>query len=254
MSKKRRWSRYRPPTEVRTEDGRPQRARVIPPPPSDDLSAKGRPTKQRAGRSGSSGSSRDAREKAARKPGGKPAKRRTGAWIAGGIVVGAIGLPLGIAAIADRDKDEAAGITDDLVNTEFIGESLAHAIEEEGERATLVRFDEYGLQVEYFDPNDNRLRTVQTDSYTDGYTVRVEENHYDDFRPRPFDLRLVEPSAVVKAVEEALTEVDDPYTFSLRIEADRDSGEVTLVTYVSGDDTADVVAGLDGELIEVDRR
>lgn len=124
-------------------------------------------------------------------------------------------------------------------------------MKEEGDRASLVRFDEYELSVEYFDPTENQIRTVETNSYTDGYNVRVQENHYDDYRPKPFDLGLVEPAAVVTAVEDALTRVDDPYSFSLRIEPDRETGQVRMVTSVPGDEAIDVVADMDGEFIEV---
>lgn len=222
MAKKRSWSRYQPPAEKRTEDG--QRVQ-----PKQKPAAKPRPQQSR----------RPA------KPTPTPAKQTgsaVGGLIALVVVVAVIVIIAVVVAVnSDSDDDNNPDLDLSLLTVDFIGDTLAKATAEEGSDAVSVRLDEYGMTVEYFDPNKRQSRYFETRGYReDGYTLRVEKSYYDDYQPRPFDLSVLEPEDLVAAVEEALERTDDIYTYSLRVEADRQSGDVSIVTNVSGDDSISV--------------
>lgn len=232
MASKRGWRRYRPPSERRDERGRPvgrsspRAAGAAKPDRSPGPPDPGRPSKadrRRAARSAAA------------------AKRSKGS-LAGLLVgLGVVAVVVGIVVAAQSDDgDDTSQIDTELLNVEFVTRSLDRAVEEEGEKAVSLRLTEYGLTVEYFDPNARESRYFETNSYTEGYELRVEETRYEDYQPRPFDVSVLSPARIVAAVEDALGGVDDPYSFSLRVSADQESGAVSMVTSVSGDDSVDV--------------
>lgn len=220
MAKKSRWSRYRPPTEKRDEAGQP----VVP--------------------------DRGPRPRAQAKPKVMPPKAKAktpvklSAWVGFLLVVVSLAVVVGIIIAANSgDDDEISGDIDtSLLTEEFVGESLAQALEVEGKDAVSLRLTEYGMTVEYFDPNRRESRYFETNDYVDGYEVRVEKTHYDGYQPRPFDLSTIDATTMIEAVEDALTKTDDIYTYSLRIDADIDTGEVAMVVSVSGDDSVEVTS------------
>ena len=221
MASKRSWKRYRPPSERRDESGRAVEqatsatARTKTAPPRD--------TRPRPSRAGSA------------------PKAHRSAWVGVLVGLGVVAVVVGIVVAAQSDDgDDTSQIDTELLNVEFVTRSLDRAIEEEGEKAVSLRLTEYGLTVEYFDPNARESRYFETNSYTEGYELRVEETRYEDYQPRPFDVSVLSPARIVAAVEDALGGVDDPYSFSLRVSADQESGEVSMVTSVSGDDSVEV--------------
>lgn len=152
-----------------------------------------------------------------------------------------VAVVVGVFAIAQSGDDDATSEIDrKLLDVDFVSASIERAIEEEGDQAVSLQFTEYGLTVEYFDPNARESRYFETNSYTDGYELRVETTRYESYQPVPFDLALLSPARIVGAVEEALESAEDAYTFSLRASVDRESGEVSMVTSVSGEESVDV--------------
>lgn len=226
MASKRSWKRYRPPSERRDESGRPverattatARTRTAPTKPTPPRPTRPRPSGTRPAPKG---------------------KRSARVGVLAGIAVVAVIAGI-VAAARSDDGDGTSQIDTELLDVEFVAESIDRAIAEEGDQAVSLRLTEYGLTVEYFDPNARESRYFETNSYTRGYELRVEETHYEDYQPRPFDVSVLSPARMVAAVEEALDEVDDPYTFTLRVSADQESGEVSMVTSVSGDDSVDI--------------
>lgn len=238
MAKKRRWSRYQPPVDKRDEDG----AR---------LSAPRQPAKA-ASRTGSSSSSRSA---SSSKPKSKPTPKQSStsetklsSWIRTLIALAIITPIVVIIIVAVKAGDGGDGsnrnpdLDTGLLNREFIEKSLAQALEVEGKDAVALRLDEYGMSIEYFDPNERQRRVFETNDYIDGYTLQVEDSYYDDYMPRPFDLTVVDADTMIAAVNDALTRTDDIYTFRLLIEADRETGEVATVVTVSGDESVEVTS------------
>lgn len=228
MANKRRWSRYQPPAEKRDEHGQPVRAKSRPRPKATPKPARVMPPKPAP------------KSKATSKV--QP-KSTLGGWIGGLIalaVLAAITVGITVAVKAgNADEPSNPDLDTTLLTEDFIGASLAEALEVEGKDAVSVRLDEYGMRVEYFDPNARQSRYFETNDYVDGYVLRVEDSFYDDYQPRPFDLSTIDAATMIAAVEEALTTTDDIYTYSLRIEADRETGDVSMVVSVSGDDTVD---------------
>lgn len=234
MANKRRWSRYQPPAEKRDEHGQPVRAAARPRPKATPKPARVMPPKPTPKTKSSS------KSKSSSKPKPGPA---LGGWIGGLTVLAVIvAITVGITvAVKAGNADEPSNpdLDTTLLTEDFIGSSLAEALEVEGKDAVSVRLDEYGMRIEYFDPNARQSRYFETNDYVDGYTLRVEESFYDDYQPRPFDLSTIDAATMIAAVEDALTKTDDIYTYSLRIEADRETGDVSMVVSVSGDDTVD---------------
>lgn len=237
MANKRRWSRYQPPAEKRDEHGQPVRAasrpRPKPTPKPTPKPARVMPPKPRPAPKTKAKSSSKAQPTSA-----------LGGWIGGLTVLAVIAaITVGITvAVKAGNADEPSNpdLDTSLLTEDFIGSSLAEALEVEGKDAVSVRLDEYGMRVEYFDPNARQSRYFETNDYVDGYTLRVEDSFYDDYQPRPFDLSTIDAATMIAAVEDALTTTDDIYTYSLRIEADRETGDVSMVVSVSGDDAVAV--------------
>lgn len=224
MANKSRWSRYRPPAEKRDETGQPVGA----PKPKPKPRSKPRP-------------------RATPKVMPPKAKARSGvqlsSWVGLLVVVAALAIVVAIIVAANSgDDDPNAEIDSSLLTEEFIGESLAEALAVEGKDAVSVRLSEYDLTVEYFDPNKRESRYFETNDYIDGYRVRVEKSHYDDYQPRPFDLSTIDAATMIAAVKDALTETNDVYSYSLRIAADRETGVVSVVVSVSGDESVEVTS------------
>ncbi|KRA31247.1 hypothetical protein ASD81_17455 [Nocardioides sp. Root614] len=174
-------------------------------------------------------------------------KAKSGVQLSGwvGLLIGVVSLAVvvGIIVAANSGDDDPSGEIDtSLLTEEFIGEGLAEALEVEGKDAVSVRLSEYDLTVEYFDPNKRESRYFETNDYVDGYEVRVEKSHYDDYQPRPFDLSTIDAATMIAAVKDALTKTDDIYTYSLRIDADRETGVVSMVVSVSGDESVEVTS------------
>lgn len=224
MAKNSRWSRYKPPAEKRNEMGQPVTSTEPPRKP-----------------------------KRASKPKIMPPKAKTtssvklSGWIKGLIAL-AIIIPIVVVIVVSVKASNGDGdssnpdIDTSLLNEAFIGSSLSRALEVEGPDAVSLRLSEYGMTVEYFDPNKRESRYFETNDYVDGYEVRVEKTHYDDYQPRPFDLSTIDAATLVEAVEDALTRTDDIYTYSLWIDADRETGEVSMVVSVSGDESVEITS------------
>ncbi|WP_156392078.1 MULTISPECIES: hypothetical protein [unclassified Nocardioides] len=224
MAKNSRWSRYRPPAEKRDETGQPIGASTPKPKP------RSRPKKAATSKV------------MPPKPKAKSGVQLSG-WV--GLLIGVVSLAVvvGIIVAANSGDDDPSGEIDtSLLTEEFIGEGLAEALEVEGKDAVSVRLSEYDLTVEYFDPNKRESRYFETNDYVDGYEVRVEKSHYDDYQPRPFDLSTIDAATMIAAVKDALTKTDDIYTYSLRIDADRETGVVSMVVSVSGDESVEVTS------------
>lgn len=224
MAKKSRWSRYQPPSEKRDETGQPV-ADVRPRPKPKQSS---RPKVR---------SSKVLPPKAKAKTGVK-----LSGWVGLLIVVAPLAVVVGIVLAANSgDDDDISGDVDtSLLSEEFIGESLTKALEVEGKDAVSLRLSEYGMTVEYFDPNNRETRYFETNDYVDGYEVRVEKSHYDDYQPRPFDLSTIDAATMIAAVKDGLTKTDDIYTYGLRVAADRETGKVDMVVSVSGDESIEI--------------
>ena len=222
MAGNKRWDRYRPPSEKRNESGRPISS-----------AAKPKPTTSKSAATKSA-----ATKPAATKPAASSSGSRT-VPVTAALIVGFVVIVIVAVVVAVNSDSEASGDNPDidrsLLTVDFIGSSFARATEVEGEQAVSVRLDEYGVTVEYFDPNKRQIRSFETRGGDDGgYTLRVEESYYDDYQPRPFDLAVLDPADLIADVDAALEKVDDATTFYVRIEADRETGEVAVVTRVSG--------------------
>lgn len=179
------------------------------------------------------------RKRSSAAKGSKGSKGSRTGLLAGLAVVAVV---VGVFAIAQSgdDDDTTSEIDRKLLTVDFVTESIERAVEEEGPKAVSLQLTEYGLTVEYFDPNDRESRYFETNSYTDGYELRVETTHYENYQPVPFDLAVLSPARIVGAVEEALESAEDAYTFTLRASVDRESGEVSMVTSVSGEESVDI--------------
>jgi hypothetical protein len=156
-------------------------------------------------------------------------------------VSGIVGVVVLVIVLAVRAGGEDDGISGDvgveLLDVGFIEDSLAAAREEQGDQpAVAVHLDEYGMTVEYFDPTRDQTRYVETNGYSDDITVRITDNFYTDYKPQPFDLALVDPAAMVQAVEDALEDSEDPYTWEVRISVEEEGTTPVMVTRVSGDE------------------
>lgn len=227
MANRRRWSRYKPPVEKRDETGQPVATPTA------------KPKQKARSRSTSTSTSKVMPPKAKAGTGVK-----LSSWVGFLIVVVSLAVVVGIIVAANSSDDD--GISGDvdtsLLNEEFVGDGLALALEVEGKDAVSVRLSEYNLTVEYFDPNNRETRYFETNDYVDGYELRVEKSHYDDYQPRPFDLSTIDAATMIAAVEDALTKTDDVYTYDLRIAADRETGEVSMVVSVGGDESIDITS------------
>ncbi len=252
MASNRRWRPYKPPVEQRNESGQPTR--------SGGSGGSGAGTA--AGRK-PSGTRRPARKPATTRPSRSsdrasskkdptPPKKGLGtrAWIyIALVVIGPLVIAGIIAAARSGDDGGAAGNPDidtKLLNEGFITRSLANAAAEEGDQPVSVRVSEYGVSVEYFDPNTKRIRTVETNGYSDGYDIRVRPG-YDDYAPQRFALDLADPDAMIAAVEDALEEARDGYSFDLRIDVQpgtTGAAVVTMTASVSAPDRVEIATPL----------
>ena len=147
---------------------------------------------------------------------------------------------IAVVVAVNSDSDGGGGDNPDidrsLLTVDFIGSSLAKAQAVEGDQAIGVRIDEYGVTVEFFDPNERQIRRFETHGYDEGgYTLRVDESYYDDYQPRPFDLTALSPARLVADINAALDKADGATSFYVRIEADRETGKVAVITRISGD-------------------
>ncbi len=224
MAKKSRWSRYRPPAEPRTEAGIP----IDPPARTPEPKPARRPE---------------------RKPTRKPtAPHRPPSWVKPLVVLAVVvavvvGIALAVASGGDDDAFDNADVETETLQKAFIERGLAAAAAEEPDRgAVAVHLDEYGMTVEYFDPAKDESRYVETRTYTEDRTIRVEKNFYSDFKPQPFDLAVVDPDAMIRSVEAALGEADDPYSWEVRIRVEDGDTTPTMVTRVSAKESVERTA------------
>lgn len=221
MGSKKRWSRYRPPAERRTETGTP----VV---PDRSPGSTPRPSPKPGSKSG---------VKAGAKAGAKGTPKP---WMRPAVVTGIVGVVVMVIVLAIRaagDDDLAREVRVDLLDVDFISDSLAAARKEQGEApAVAVHLDEYGMTVEYFDPVRDQTRYVETNSYSEDITVRITDNFYTDYKPQPFDLAVVDPAAMVRAVEDALDDSEDPYSWEVRISVEEGGTTPVMVTRVSADE------------------
>lgn len=219
MAEQPRWKRYRRPGDPRTEDGTPATPRT---------------------------STAKKRAPAATKPAttkGKPAPapaRKSRSWLgvgAGVAVVAVIVLVAALARSGDDGPDHGTVETETLAE-DFVTTGLAHAVEASpGQQPISVRLDEYGLSVEFYDPNTEKVRTVETVRYdADGYRVQTRDNEYDDYHPGRFPLDLAQPGAMIDQVRGALARADAPWSWRLEIEVDDESRDVAMTTSVSASD------------------
>lgn len=229
MARKRRWSRYQPPTERRDESGGP----ADPPKPVPQPAAKPKPRSQP--RSQPKRQSTPA-TRASRAPWAKP-------LVVLGIVV-AVVVAIVIAVQAGKDDGGGLGEVDTkLLDESFIRSGLAAARDAEGERQPVaVHLDEYSMTVEYYDPAKDQTRYVERNSYSDSYTVRVEKNFYSDYKPVPFDLTAADPARMIAAVRQALEKSEDPYTWEVRIRVEQGESTPRMVAHAGGKGSADVTS------------
>lgn len=232
-----RWSRYRTPSEVRTEDGRPRRKG--PEPAKTKAKAKVIPPAASPSRS---------------RPEVRSGRKSIG--VISAVALGIVAVPVSIGLLIGANEDEASGTSEidrGLLEEAFIADGFEDAVKAEGTRAVSVRLDEYAMRVEYFDPNENESRTVENNDYTEGYQVQVEQNHYPDYRPIPFDLAEIDPAVLIAVADETIAQTDDAYTFSLTVAVDRESGEIQIEGYASGDERITLVADVHGEVVSVEK-
>lgn len=243
------WRRYRRPGDPRGEDGKPSSGGKPKSTPAKDTGPKD--TSSKAASSKKSGTSKPASS-------AKPKSDRSGA-ITALVVAVVIGVPVTIGVVAaatgggDSDSSSSYG---DLDTTFLDEEMIATAIEEaesaaavtKGAEAIELRVDEYGLAITYYDPNRDQLRTFEKSSYDpDTYQVQVEENYFDDYRPRPLPLEELEPAVVVEVGEDAIAETSEPYSYEVTAKADPGSGEPRIRADVSDGDGDSVVQVTDAD-------
>jgi hypothetical protein len=244
-----RWSRYRRPGEPRSEtdtaeDPKPAAVKTKPKPTSTKGSSSkpvdSQGSKKQDGKKSGSG----------KKTGGKAG------WIVGGVLVAAVGIPVTIGVIAANTYggSDSSDIGTETLEESFVSDALDGAAEIVGNQATRLSLDEYGLEVTAYDPTTDELKTYTVDTYTDGYTLRVEENAYDDYRPKPFYIDSVEPGVLISAAEDVLGRIDDPYTYDVSVEPDAETGAVSIVAYAwdGEDERVTVTSETDGSVVSVE--
>ncbi|WP_141014426.1 hypothetical protein [Nocardioides sambongensis] len=182
------------------------------------------------------------------------------------VVATVIGVPVTIgvvgAATSGGDSDSSSGSGFGDLDTEFLDDGLiTTAIEEAESSAAAVKgatpvelsVDEYGLTITYYDPNRDQVRTFEKDAYDPaGYQVQVEDNYFEDYRPRPLPLEDLDPAVFVEVGEGAIEESEEPYSYQVSAKADLDSGELRIRADVSdggGDDVVEVTDA-DGDVVE----
>lgn len=223
MSKKR-WSTYRPPSQPRDESGGEPTARTPTPP------------KQQAGR-----------------PAPKSAQVRKRAWVIGGALAAVAAAAVFVGVAVNQSADELPDADRRLLDRTFVADGLRMAAEAEQRRHPFrITLREYLLRVEYFDATEGQIRSYEFNGYSEGYQVKVEDNYYDDYQPRPFRLDAVDSDTLVTTAEEALDGAEDPYSFTVTVEVDRDSGitEVVAVAAEEAGDDLEVVEEIEGASVE----
>ncbi|MEV5001465.1 hypothetical protein [Nocardioides sp. LML1-1-1.1] len=228
MARKRRWSRYQPPAERRDEAGGPADL----PGPAPRPAARPKPTPRPQPKSQQ-----------------KPATPAPGApWVKPLVVLGivvavVVAIVVAVQAGGDDDGDGLGTVDTKLLDESFIRSGLADAREAEGERRPVaVHLDEYSMTVEYYDPAKDQTRYVERNSYSDGYTVRVENNFYSDYKPVPFDLAVADPARMVAAVHQVLEESEDPYTWEVKIRVEQGESTPRMVAHAGGKDSVDITS------------
>ncbi|MBM9459491.1 hypothetical protein JK386_06220 [Nocardioides sp. zg-536] len=252
MAKKRDWRRYEAPSEVRDEHGRPVGSGTT-------TSTTGGAASSRRTGPGKGPKARTSRKPGtSRKPSGSSRSKSTGtsgngagkSGAAGKVlsgkavfwgVIAPITIVIALIAIASNGDDEPyrTDLDTEMLDAALLTRGLETAARRVGEDVISVRLSEYALRIEYFDPNEDEISTVEFNDYSEGYRLEVSESYYEDYMPRPFKLSVVEAETMIEAVEGAVEKAEDPYSFDLRIEADRTSGEVTMTTDVSADEAVE---------------
>lgn len=241
-----RWSRYTPPRDLRTEDG----ARVAPPTAERRTATERKPAERKP----------TERKPTERKPTGpqQPGTRSSTStkvvWAglgAAALLVGAV-----VAGVATRDDEDAgADVDTSLLDERVLTDALERAaVEVTSGSPTTVRVSNYYLEVEFFDPTAQEVRTYRQDPYNDGFSIEVRPNEYADYRPTPIDLAEVDPAVVVALTEDAMGRVDDVGSFTFRAE-DGDADALRLIAEARSEDydeTVTLTADAEGRVVEED--
>ncbi|WP_141014424.1 hypothetical protein [Nocardioides sambongensis] len=247
------WRRYRRPGDPRDEEGQTSGAKPSPKAAGGSASTKSPSTKSPSTKSGAAAKPRsDARS-------GSSGRRR-GAYLGGGAVLLTLAV-IGIAAAVDGDGD--GGSDEPEIDTTFLqADTLTSVIEEAEEAHTdiqgspiSVRIGESSVDVEYYDRTSDELWTYSSTDYLDGYTIRVrrDADAARFGRPRPIDLDAIDTAALETVAERLVEDADDPDYYTVTIEADDETGEITYdMTVSSGDDYLRVTTDVDGDVISED--
>lgn len=150
---------------------------------------------------------------------------------------------------ADPSTDPSAGASEGGSADAEAGAGTESA--EPRVQAVEFRIDQYYLNVAFYDPNTRETRTFEQAEYNideGDYTVEVEEQAFDNYRPRPFYLDELDPAVVVEVTEEAIAAAEDPYSFTTYADVS-ESGELLIRVQVSssGDDDVEVVTDAEGD-------
>lgn len=230
MAKDQRWTRYRPPSEKRGEDGRSTSKKPLPPKATSSTSGAG--NKSSAGKT------------AADKKAGR-STTSTVPWLVALLVVGVIVVITVVVAKVGGGDDELGDnpeIERKTLTVQFLADALALAEEKNDTDPVSLRLSDYNLAIEYFDPTAQEISRFQFDTYSKGYRVTVDENPYSDYRPPRFPLSMVSPQALIDAADAALAKSSNASYFDVTVEADPETGEVAIVASVSGDERVEVTS------------
>lgn len=238
MARKRRWSRYRPPAERRTESGQP----VDQPRPRPEAGPRTKPVTQPVTQPISKPTSRP-RSKAKSKPRATGTPSRGKPFVVLGVVV-AVVVAIVLAVRAGNDDDyRSGGVERKLLDETFVRDGLTTAAAElPGQQPVAVRLNEYSLTVEFYDPNADVTRYVERNSYSDDLTIRVSKNRYTEYKPVPFALSEVDPARMVAAAEQALDRTEDPYTWEVVIRVEQDEDTPRMIAHAGGKDNVDITS------------
>lgn len=237
MAKSRRWNRYQPPERRRTESGRKVEDGPATPVATTRPKSASKPTPPSRPRPTSKAT---------------PA-RGTSTKAVWWSVLASLGVLVAVIAIvaAARGGDGASepAYATETLDEAFIADGLQLALDEAPEGSDPVGFEinEYEVRVEFFDPNRDRTTSLTRSTYdvdSDGYRTEVRDSYYDDYAPRPIDLDLIVPADVISAAETALAEAEDPYSWSVVVSADYDTGVVSMVADAYGDESAEITTPL----------
>ncbi|MDN5745371.1 MAG: hypothetical protein L0H31_09650 [Nocardioidaceae bacterium] len=228
---KRQWDRYRPPAQQRGEGGTSAPAEST---KSSKPAATARPsttaqrTSTKSTNAASSRASQDARD----------AQRSMAPWLVALVVVIVVVV---IAVVVTKVNDAGSNPGDNpeldrkTLDATFLDDAIAVAKDKGGDDPVSMSLSDYQLTVEYFDPNAQQVSRYRFSTSREGYSVDVEENPYPEYRPRRFQINEITAQALIDAVDTALDKASEATYFTLTVEADRETGDVSIVVRASGD-------------------